>query len=36
VARKSGYVIMTNGDNGTAVIGELANGDSPLNVFITR
>jgi CubicO group peptidase (beta-lactamase class C family) len=35
VARKSGYVIMTNGDNGTEVIGALANGDSPLNVFIT-
>lgn len=35
VAQRSGYVIMTNGDNGTEVIGELANGDSPLNVFIT-
>jgi CubicO group peptidase (beta-lactamase class C family) len=33
--RKSGYVILTNGDNGTEVIGKLANGDSPLNLFVT-
>ena len=35
VARKSGYVVMTNGDNGTEVIGRLANGDTPLNKFVT-
>ena len=35
VARKSGYVIMTNGDNGTEVIGKLANGDTPLNKFVS-
>jgi CubicO group peptidase (beta-lactamase class C family) len=34
-ARKSGYVILTNGDNGTEVIGKLANGDTPLNLFVT-
>ena len=33
--RKSGYVILTNGDNGTEVIGKLANGDTPLNLFVT-
>ena len=33
--RKSGYVILTNGDNGSEVIGKLANGDTPLNVFVT-
>jgi CubicO group peptidase (beta-lactamase class C family) len=35
VPRKAGYVIMTNGDNGTEVIGKLANGDTPLNKFVT-
>jgi len=35
-ARRSGYVIMTNGNNGMKAIGELANGDSTLNVFIAR
>jgi hypothetical protein len=34
VARTSGYVIMTNGESGTDVIGALANGDSPLNQFL--
>ena len=33
--RKSGYVILTNGDNGIEVIGKLANGDTPLNEFVT-
>jgi CubicO group peptidase (beta-lactamase class C family) len=42
--RKSGYVILTNGDNGGEVIGKLANaaatpawgyGDTPLNLFVT-
>jgi CubicO group peptidase (beta-lactamase class C family) len=33
--RKSGYVILTNGDNGIEVIGKLANGETPLNVFVT-
>jgi len=32
---KSGYVILTNGDNGGEVIGKLANGDTPLNLFVT-
>ncbi len=36
MAQRSGYVIMTNSDNGMEVIGELVNGDSPLNVFITN
>lgn len=35
LARRSGYVIMTNGDNGMEAIGKLANGDSPLNMFVT-
>ncbi len=34
-ARKSGYVILTNGDNGTEVMGKLANGDTPLNLSVT-
>lgn len=29
--RKSGYVILTNGDNGGEAIGKLASGDTPLN-----
>jgi CubicO group peptidase (beta-lactamase class C family) len=33
--RQSGYVILTNGDNGNEVIGKLVNGDTPLNVFVT-
>ena len=33
--RKSGYVILTNGDNGTEVLGKLANGDTPLNLSVT-
>jgi hypothetical protein len=32
---KSGYVILTNGDNGTEVIGKLAKGDTPRNLFVT-
>ena len=35
VERKSGYVILTNGDNGGEVIGKLTNGDTPLNAFVT-
>ncbi len=35
VERKAGYVILTNGDNGNEVIGKLANGDTPLNLFVT-
>ncbi len=35
VARKSGYVLMQNGDNDAGVIGKLANGDTPLNKFVT-
>jgi CubicO group peptidase (beta-lactamase class C family) len=35
VARRSGYIIVTNGDNGTEVIAKLANGDTPLNQFVT-
>ena len=31
----SGYVILTNGDNGTEVIGKLASGDTPLTLFVT-
>ena len=33
---KSGYVILTNGDNGAEVIGKIANGDTPLNLFVTE
>jgi CubicO group peptidase (beta-lactamase class C family) len=33
-ARKSGYVILTNGDSGGEVIGKLTNGDTPLNAFV--
>ncbi|MGE3403608.1 MAG: hypothetical protein AB7K63_13510, partial [Vicinamibacterales bacterium] len=33
--RKSGYVILTNGDNGFDVIAKLVNGDTPLNRFVT-
>jgi CubicO group peptidase (beta-lactamase class C family) len=33
--RKSGYVIFTNGDNGSEVMGKLASGDTPLNLFVT-
>lgn len=33
--RQSGYVILTNGDNGREVIGKLASGDTPLNLFVT-
>lgn len=33
--RKSGYVILTNGDNGMEVIGKLVNGDTPLNLIVT-
>ena len=35
VGRKSGYIIMTNGDNGSEVIGKLASGNTPLNAFVT-
>ena len=35
VDRTSGYVIMTNGDNGAEVIGKLVNGDTPLNAVVT-
>ena len=35
VARRSGYVILTNGDSGGEVIGALTNGDTPLNAFVT-
>ncbi|HEY6509211.1 MAG TPA: serine hydrolase domain-containing protein [Vicinamibacterales bacterium] len=34
-ARKSGYIMMTNGDNGSEVMGKLASGDTPLNAFVT-
>jgi hypothetical protein len=33
--RKAGYVILTNGDNGTEIIGKLAEGETPLNHFVT-
>ena len=33
--RQSGYVILTNGDNGSEVIGKLAGGDTALNLFVT-
>ena len=32
--RKSGYVILTNGDNGGEAIGKLASGDTPLNKIV--
>jgi CubicO group peptidase (beta-lactamase class C family) len=32
--RKSGYVILTNGDNGGEVMGKLVNGDTPLNRIV--
>lgn len=32
--RKSGYVILTNGDNGGEAIGKLASGDTPLNEIV--
>jgi hypothetical protein len=35
VTRKSGYVILTNGDNGIEAIGTLINGETPLNLFVT-
>ncbi len=35
VARKSGYILMTNGDNGGEVLGKLASGQTPLNAFVT-
>ena len=35
VERKAGYVILTNGDNGNEVISKLANGDTPLTLFVT-
>jgi CubicO group peptidase (beta-lactamase class C family) len=35
VARKSGYVILTNGDNGFDAMGKLINGETPLNGFVT-
>jgi hypothetical protein len=33
--RKSGYVILTNGDRGFGIIGKLVNGNTPLNLFVT-
>jgi CubicO group peptidase (beta-lactamase class C family) len=33
-ARKTGYVLLTNGDSGGEVIGKLTNGDTPLNAFV--
>jgi CubicO group peptidase (beta-lactamase class C family) len=33
--RKSGYVILTNGDSGSEVIGALVNGETSLNQFVT-
>ena len=35
VKRKTGYVMLTNGDNGGEVLGALANGDTPLNLFVS-
>lgn len=35
VARRSGYILMTNGDNGSEVLGKLASGATPLNAFVT-
>lgn len=35
VARKSGYILMTNGDNGSDVPGTLASGKTPLNACVT-
>jgi CubicO group peptidase (beta-lactamase class C family) len=35
VERKAGLIILTNGDSGTEVIGELANGNTPLVEFVT-
>ena len=32
--RKSGYVILTNGDNGGEAMGKLATGDTPLNKIV--
>ena len=32
--RKSGYVILTNGDNGGEAIGKLVSGDTPLNKIV--
>lgn len=32
--RKSGYVILTNGDNGGEAIGKLTSGDTPLNKIV--
>lgn len=33
--RRTGYVVLTNGDNGTEAIGKLATGDTPLNLFVS-
>ena len=33
-ARKTGYVLLTNGDSGGEVIGKLTNGQTPLNAFV--
>jgi hypothetical protein len=32
--RKSGYVILTNGDNGGEAMGKLVSGDTPLNEIV--
>lgn len=33
--RRTGYVMRSNGDNGAEPMGKLANGDTPLNLFVT-
>jgi hypothetical protein len=33
--RKTGYVMLTNGDNGGEVLSALANGDTPLNFLVS-
>ncbi len=33
--RKSGCVLLTNGDNGDEVLGKLMKGDTPLRLFVT-
>jgi CubicO group peptidase (beta-lactamase class C family) len=35
IQRKSGYVLLTNGDNGIEIIGKLTNGATPLNDLVS-